>query len=336
MPNPRVARLAVVLVAACSSDPAPDRTGTGVVLIGGSGCSPSVCGDLNPMLLDCAYFSRLSSTGLPNDHGVKIVSVVRADGTAMRLIAELDRLRGVHPVTGAALADHEALVGTVITVSVADSLQHIVIDRVTAQGAHFWVGAQSSIETYDLSYTVPGVSGPPVTMLRVIAFTGDSYDPISKQVTIGTRGWINFACPGSITAKMHLIGHTSAAAQRLGITTTLAKRQSVLNAFTMNACGTGVVFTSASEPITLSESQHLLPPTSPLQAPRVTVEAIWGPDGAVCLDVPRLANSAAMVGVMANAIEAECGAALPSCSALIADWPAYGSALTGNPAGSSP
>jgi hypothetical protein len=334
----RVAKLAVVLVAACASGTEPERTGSGVASVGGSGCNPKVCGGLNPLLLDCVYFSRLSLAGLPNDHGVKIVSVRRADNTPMRLIADLDRLRGVDPVTGAVLAEHEALIGTVIHVSVAGSLQQIVIDHVTAAGARFWVGAQSRIETYDLSYTVPGSSGPPLTLLRAIVFTGDSYDPITKQITIGpaTQGWIHIACPDSIVAKMHQIGHTSAASQRLGIVTTLAKRQAVLNAFTMNACGTGVVFTSPDEPITLSESQHLLPPTSPLQVPAVTVEAIWGPDGAVCLDVPRLANSSAAIALMVSAIAAECGAALPSCSALTGNWTTHGSALTGNPAGSSP
>lgn len=338
MPMSRVATLAVVLVAACASASDPEPTGSAVASIGGSSCNPRVCGGLNPQMLDCVYFSRLSSIGQANDHDVAIVSVRRADNTPMRLVAELDRLRGVHPTTGVVLAEHKDLVGTVIQLVQAGAPAQIVIDQVHAAGAHFWVGAKSAIETYDLSYTVPGSGAPPKTLLGALVFAGDTYDPITKQVTIGpaTKGWINIVCPDGVLARMHQIGHTTAAGQRLAITTTLAKRQSVLNAMTMNACGNGVSFHAPGEPLTLSESQLLQLPSSPLQEPPVTVEAIWGPEGAVCLGVPRNANTAAAVAAMVNAIAAECGAPLPSCSSMLLNWTSHGSALTGNPAGSSP
>jgi len=286
--------------------------------------------------MECSFWWELHSDGLPNDNGARIVSVHRADGTPMTLFADVDRLRGIDPVTHAPLADHLELTDTVIVVVIGDVTRTLQITHVALADEHFWVGTQGRIEGYDIAYTP--LIGAPVSS-RVIAFTGDRYDPLDKLVSIGpaTDGWINFACKDGIVYDMHALGHTTAAQTRLGIATTLSERQSILYALTMTPCGTGTSFTTLTEPITLSESQHLLPPTSPLQVMPATYESIWGPTGAVCLNVPRLANNLVQLGAMIAGITAECGAALPACStAQIANFPASGHVLTGNPVGSSP
>lgn len=330
---------AVVLAGCMASSPDQPSTDDAQYTVKGTGkCMPSVCGSHSPALLECTYFSLLSSEGVANDQDVRIISVHRADGTAMRLIADLDRLRGVHPTTGAPLAEHGQLEGTVIIAMMGTATRTITIEHVALADERFWVGAFSRVEAYDLAYTpATGVGAP--QHVRAIAFTGDLYDPMTKQVSVGpaTEGWINFACKDSTLYRQHLLGHTEAAQTRLGIATTLAKRQAMLNALTMNACGTGRTWTADAEPLTLTESQLLLPSSSPYQVAPATYEAIWKASGAVCVNVPRLATSAAMVTETLAAMSAECGAPMPPCtSAMLANWQLYGEVVTGNPPGSTP
>jgi len=354
MPMLRVAVLAAVLaVPACI--PPDDLEPRAVVQANATDpqCPQDDCGNGNSPVINGVYFWMLSSFGAGNDQGVKISSVERYDGTAMRLIAEGDRLRGVHPVTNAPLADHQALLNTRITVSVDGLLYRIRIGYVTSSSTslpqddheHFWVGARTAVEAYEFYYTplsdpnrretplcMPLADDPENPGIRAIVFTGDNYDPVTKKITLGaaTSGWMNIACHKSAPYKMHLIGHTTAASSRLGIWTTLDKRQAMLNAWTMNACGTGTAFTIQGTPITLTESQFLLPATSPFQMAPVATEAIWGPKGAVCLDTPRVPSGTTLEEQLAN-IQDECGLVLPSCSSMLTTWTSSGSVLTGTP-----
>lgn len=324
--------LFAVVFAGCMT---PPTTGDSVAALNGDRCMPNVCGTHSQALLECTYFWELSANGLPNDLGVHIVAAQRADGTAMRIIAEGDRLRGVHPVTGAALADHAQLEGTVIIVMTGTSTRTITIERVVNE--QFFVGSQPAVEAYGLAYT-PAEGGAPLHV-RVIAFTGDRYDPLTKLVTVGpsTDGWINFACRNTTRYRQHLIGYTEAAQSKLGITTTLSQRQAMFNALSGNACGTGRTWTDDAEPLTLSEQKMMLPPTSPYQVAPATYEAIWNADGAVCMNTPRLATTPAMVTETLSWMANECGAPIPACtSGMLARWPRYGDVVTGNPPGSTP
>jgi hypothetical protein len=177
-------------------------------------------------------------------------------------------------------------------------------------------------------------SGPATTTVRTIVFTGDDYDPVTGHVHIGdpAAGWMNFACLHSAPYKMHMLGHTSAASIRLGIQTTIAKRQALWNALTGNVCDLALTWSSPSQPITMDESQSLLPVTSPYQAPSASNESIWTANGAACLDMPRMATSEAARQDILDSIAAYCGRRLPSCSAMLAQWTLWGTVLTGNPA----
>jgi len=332
--------LSAVLFAGCMAPEEPEISPEGKSWrgVGTATCMPNVCGSSLPTMFECTYFWKLHSGGLSNDLGVHIVAVHRADGTAMRLIAEADRLRGVDPTTGVALADHAQLEGTVIIVTDNVTTRTITIRHVALADEHFLVGSLAAVEAYDVAYTPASGIGAPL-QVRVIAFTGDLYDPLTKRITVGppTQGWINFACKGNTLYRQHVLGHTEAAQTRLGIATTLPKRQAMLNALAMNACGTGRTWSNDAEPITLSESQHLLPPTSPYQAPPVSFEAIWTADRAVCVNIPRLATNASMVTETLSWMAIECGAPMPACtSAMLEKWSATGDIVTGNPAGSSP
>jgi len=282
MLTPRLVACAVVLpLSACSQNdqsPITDQRAQAAT----SGCTPPNCGRPTVIEPGCTFFWRLNSNGLPNDHNASMVEVRRADGREMRLLAVVDRLRGVDSATNATLAEHQDLVGTTIIVSVHGSRRTITIDLVTT-GEHFQVGAQSSIEAYDMSFVPLTSNGTATTKVRMIVFTGDDYDPVTKHVQMGNpaAGWMNFACIHSTLYEMHTLGHTAAASIRLGIQTTIAKRQALFDALTGNVCDLGLTWAAPSQPITLVESQSLLPVTSRYLAPSASYESIWTANGAV-------------------------------------------------------
>jgi hypothetical protein len=266
-----------------------------------------------------------------------------------------DRLRGV--TAAGNIVEHTALVGTRIGISakVEDQLKQYeiiiggVAPIVTSGGAGpeewFWVGAQRPIEAYDFVYTPIGteerrplcaeVDGNP-SRLRGLVFGGDLYDPRTKAITTGpeTGGWFNIACLESAIYKMHKIGYTSAAQDRLGIVTTIEQRRAMLNAWTANVCGTGQPFTQPGELITLRESLDLLPPGNgyldPLDPAKTqSIEAIWDETGAVCMNTARLDEDDNKIY---QKIRTACGGKLPeSCDGKVDNWAAHGLVLTGNP-----
>ena len=165
-----------------------------------------------------------------------------------------------------------------------------------------------------------------------LVFRGDIYNPVTKQITIGmpTLGWANIACADSALYKMHRVGYTTPAENRLGIDTTRDQRQAMLNAWTANVCGTGESFTEPGEEILLRESLGVFN-VDPYNAWTAAspVEAIWGPGGAACLDTARLEEHDEDIY---KKIRDACGGALPpSCSTLGGMWTDHGSVITGSP-----
>jgi hypothetical protein len=287
---------------------------------------------------------------------VKITKVVKG-GVAMRLIAVDDELRGVDLETGATIFSGAQIDGTTIYVVVEGQDYAIDIEYRDSYDEPFWVVPvlHEKVKTYKLAYSLAalhdmgepartllcertdaGPAGEPV--LRAIVFTGDTYDPVTRRISLSdTAGWMNIACEASAPWKMHLMAHTTAAAHRFparpAVHTTLAQRQSLLNAWTMNACGNGVAFTKQGIPISLTPQPNWLPMSSGYQPDAATREAIWGPDGALCLDVHRRSINDDDAKARKENIEAVCGWSLPSCDTIdtsiggpyvktgVPDWP---------------
>jgi hypothetical protein len=205
----------------------------------------------------------------------------------------------------------------------------------------FWVGTQRPIEAYSFYYQpVDSMDRHPLcsegdgdpNKIQALVFGGDLYNPNTKTIKVGpeTDGWINIACRDSAIYKMHKIGHTAAAVARAVVEeTTVDQRRAMLNAWTSNVCGTGEAFTKQGERIKLRDSLELLPEDSPYLDPldpeeTASIEAIWGPGGAVCLDIHRLQGSP-------DEVEIPCKDSLSRCTDLLGDWTAHGHVLTGNP-----
>jgi len=169
----------------------------------------------------------------------------------------------------------------------------------------FWLGDADAVPTYELKYkqmpagkeqpvcanppgsvdptSDPGSPAPWLEPFEAILFTGDRYDAVTKKVwTTGgpdTTGWFNIGCAGSALAKMHLNRHTSAGAKGM-FNASPEARQSLLNAFTANLCGDGMAYTEPGTPLRWKNAAGWKPDF----APAWDLEAVWGPEGAVCID----------------------------------------------------
>lgn len=312
-------------------------------------CSPNGCGTNSPVV-DGVAFSSLHTHGLPNLQHIAITNVwcplYPAVNNMKIRVVDNDRLQAFDPITGAH-CDSVGLAGTKIYLSTPNGPTHIWITDVSTDS--FWVTPTAAIERYEFRYQPmedpdPSHYGKPVCSngdgidetVYALAFAGDRYYEETKIIEIGntTRNWITIACESSATYKMHKSGYTTAAGNRLGIETSLDDRRSLLNAWTANVCGGGEAFTHEGEKITLQGTKITWPTGSDYLKKPDTIEAIWGPRGAICLDTPRLSEEDPLL-LQAIAKSQGCDGELPPpCSNdQVARWWRHGYVITGNPHG---
>jgi hypothetical protein len=128
-----------------------------------------------------------------------------------------------------------------------------------------------------------------------IVFAGDHYDVDKKTVSKipEASGWFNLACTGTASYKMHMLRHTEAGSITLnGVPrdTTLQQRTAMLKAITADYCGDGRSWTGDGTKLYWTDARgwYQWPSANILGEPESRgIEAIWGPDGALCLNTPR-------------------------------------------------
>jgi hypothetical protein len=360
MPDVRAIVIAVLLAGpGCLSfdaaAPSPSVS-TGVAWVEpASPCDVDACGNGNSPIIAGVWFWKLNWLGLPNDPAdpgsVRVTGVVSKDKVKMVLLADGDRLVGYNKVAWDAgikvkQAEGKDLGDTQIHVKLRGKNYSIRIEYLAdADGGvrtvPFWLPMpewSKPVELYRFFYRpldppedktgetqlcqrpAGEPPGPGEQWLDAIVFTGDLYNPETKDITTaGTDGWMNIACHMGAPYKMHLMGHTTVAGKKLGLRTSIDERKSLLNAFTMNACGTGKAFTVQGTEINLKSRWNL---DAPRYLPEVkTHEAIWGPDGALCLGRHRLATNKDSDAVERAEIAAECPKrSFESCDAMWDFW----------------
>ncbi|MDC0720499.1 ADYC domain-containing protein [Nannocystis bainbridge] len=137
---------------------------------------------------------------------------------------------------------------------------------------------------------------PVLTLIR-----GQTYDREDRRVDLIDPDWVTFACLGEAAFKAKSLGYsqsrifpgTSAPATR-------AQQDATLKMITADYCGTGHSFTEQGVAI---DWQNRAASVTPAATPG-DLEAVWGPDGALCLEEPRLRPR--------QDVEAEC--TIPSCA----------------------
>jgi hypothetical protein len=202
----------------------------------------------------------------------------------------------------------------------------------------FWISPDDTIEAFRIRWSYspsydssaqdvcPSGTGDEEdddTFYYATLFQGDRYDGDLKQVIAtgheaGT--WFNVACFKSVASKMLFNRHAEAGLKE-GYKATTDQKQALLKMMTADFCGKGKSFTKTGTPLAWTNSLgwqklNLIEP--------VSYEAVWGPDGAICLDDARLGNE--------ETILKECD--LPPCDALFrlpTGWQKAGYLLSANP-----
>lgn len=314
------------------------------------GCPLWGCGENSPVI-NTWDFHELNAYGVANTAGVKLHGLwkggIEYQPRVTGAVLEGFPKSGVGPVLqGAALA------GSYFDVQTPDGVHYQILITKVSNNVGYWIAPDSPNETYELLYTKsdtpsaarPLCKNPPgehdpeghlwTNAYEAFLFTGDRYSTRNFTVTTDervTEGWFSIGCAGSALAKLHLNRHT-AAGSTPSYQSTQAQRQAMLKMYVADVCGTGFASTKQGEPLRW-ENQ---PGWDTLPGVISSYEAIWGPQGAICLDTHRLEGTQFWIDFdMENQIAAHCpGNQLPPpCNLVpgVISWPPGSYLVTANP-----
>ena len=152
---------------------------------------------------------------------------------------------------------------------------------------------------------------------HTLLFEGDRIDADHKRITGVDTNWFNLGCAASTLAKMALTGHTEASRLAHTFNTTLLERQTMLKMLAADYCGDGTPFTVGGQPLSWRDDAG----TMKLLGQPLVLEARWTPDGAACLDKPRIdahwtvAGSTQFGADVYDQVKNHCPASMPpSCA----------------------
>jgi hypothetical protein len=349
---------ALILITTGCVIPEPSVETTDQALVIEDGCAPKECGS-NSSVINGVYFYELSDQiGIANTEGVTVLGYQNLPPGATRLDARKNELVAKNAL-GTVVATGADLVGSRYILDVAGQVVLLEV-RDFHRTLQYWAANDGTqLSSYTFAYpVVEGSStvwkplctvqdlGDGIAALDAFVFEGDRFDPVTKQVTTGavTKGWYNLGCMGGAPAKNFRMRATTASSAPLApkpITTTLDQRQSLFNLWTANYCGDGTPFTVPGEPLRVRDGKQWIPTSSAWswekESQLDSYEAVWGPDGAVCLELPRRDDTA---HGYRDVIEKHCdhvGHELPLCSTLAVfpdHWQASGAYASANPTGS--
>jgi hypothetical protein len=252
-----------------------------------------------------------------------------------------DRVKALYTGTTDVALENEGLVNGwfLLTHDAAEGYPPGVVrvKIVSIDNQAFWQPPSGYVQTYELAYN--GVNAPSSEFLALcnrplpgtgirdtardpaenhlwknrfnsIIFSGDRYSE-AYTVSAGTRAlsWMNIACAGSVTAKLHLNRHTTASQAPGYVVNTLTQRQAMLKMYSGDFCGSGNAYTRKGTPIHWNNKTGL----NSGAGNDTAFESMWSGDGAMCLQTHRLASSLVdEENEMGEEIIAECD--LPLCT----------------------
>lgn len=342
----RVASI-VALLAGCVDLP-EDELEVGEVEQFALNCPDWGC-SANSSRINTYDFHELNIFGAQNTEGFRIFDFVKG-GTKYQIDVVNGRLRGRN---GALIISGAGLVNAEIRLEHTDAggvVKHYALKVLDVNLWPFFAdnngGAPNpQFEAYRI-YFSPMTRGVPTGPWRticknpnlprkerlflpgetVVLFEGERISAKHKSIAQALDpAWFNIGCAGHALAKMYMTGHVEAAASA-GYPTSIDDRRSILKMFTGDYCGTGRAFTVPGVPLEWMDHKGWMdyepPPWS------VQLEARWTPNGASCLNTPRVvANSTPLSDMVFGlnginvipAIAQECGALPPACAPGVID-----------------
>ena len=280
-------------------------------------CPKWLCGSNDPRVTSSiaglSQFHELNKTGIANKEGMTVLGldVPAAPGRAAGTYnVDVTGAKLYGKKSGLSTLSGAGLVGTSILVKWAGRTNKLKIIAVGT--TKLWPDTGATAETYRIDQrdqdetddSVPwtnlcsmaeslppddgGMGGPLLGMNKwsVVLYEGERVDSVSKVISAGSTDWFNIGCAGHVLAKTFLTRHTWAS-QGGGYTNTRDQRQAMLRMYVADYCGDGTPFTQSGEPLGWVDDKNWF--SYLFLTPKL--EARWGPNGATCLEVPRMAET---------------------------------------------
>lgn len=286
---------------------------------GGSTCPVWRCG-FNAAEVNGRAIRELNLDGLANAEGLRIVGFIAPLGLlqSFKLGVEGDALVARSPL-GATLRGNQ-LLGSIIFVAQPGSLVPLPITILGHQKIDSWAAGAPQVSTYTLVYpdlnALLGVrnvcTGDLLDALTsaVTVIGGETYDLDTKTIQPDRPRWLTLACAGSAAAKLRLMNYgPHSDFDGAGHPASLDQRQATLRMITADYCGTGHSYTQNGTALNWENASGTVVSPGSLGE----VEAVWGANGALCLESPRLGP-------------VEVGCDLPACddfSLAEGEWMTY-------------
>ena len=276
-----------------------------------SKCPPRICGLNAGELTNGGFFHSLNLDGLANDEGYSLVSTSK-NGSYYKLAVTNGKISASLTIGLASAPTHlgSNLAGTKLRlkkVTTSGTSYYSITIASVANTTDYWAKrtnglATPKIETYKLFFQGENSQigaylcqdgaefvdpDSPVRAMpehHALVFEGDLIDVEGLDV-IGTNPrWFNIGCAETALAKMQLNGHTYAA-QSAGFSNSTSERQTFLKMITADYCGIRNSFTVSGQQLRWTDDDGTM--TIAWYISKV-LEAEWGPNGATCLNTPRV------------------------------------------------
>ncbi len=298
--------LPLLFLAACALDePSFSETEQEVKAQPGD-CPAYGCGTNSPETEGRPFWEQ-NELGVTNTDGIRLVRFTKwINGVEVDFRPDVFRaeLLARDRTTNQVILSGMGVAGAVFTFEDTITQNRYYITIAGAAPMRMWASAPTAIGTLTWNYELTYFSDTNSTRRNLCKAagqpTGDSMNPFNAVLFDDDRilpddlvvdreeaDWFTIGCAGSALAKLHLTGHTKAGSAIAMRPTTLPQRTAFLKLLTADYCGTGHAYTVANMELHYRDVSGTVN-TSLNGEP---VEALWGPNGAICVGTPRVEYS---------------------------------------------
>ncbi len=280
--NPSV--IALVLTALAGCDAAEFADGD-LSDRGGFGCTQCY---LNSATVNDALITELNLDGAENAGGVRLVDIYDP-GTGKHYRPDMDTatdsLRARNN-KGAIVLSGEQMLGKVLSLSTANGAVSLRITEVDTAVPSWSTGGAPTV-VYRMRYNdSQGVTQPicvntsDANKDMVTLIYGETYDRETNEIIPSQARWFTIACVAEAAYKMKMMDCHPEGQRHAD----LEQRRTTLRMITADYCGDGTPYTESGTTVAWRNADGTISP----EVPENRLEAKWGPDGAICLDDPRI------------------------------------------------